>query len=294
MDFHQLQYFVAIAESGSITAAAKKLFLSQPPLSMQMKQLEKELGCVLFLRGAREIQLTEAGKLLYNRAKSLLELRRVTEEELAACADGTSGTIRLGMISSVGSSLLPQWLAAFHTKHPDIRFSVYEADTYQILEKLHQDRIEMALVRSPFSAEGIQRIPLRSESLIAVGHRSFFADATSISLQQLAEQPLIVYRRWENILNQKFRTLGITPSYFCVNEDARTTVLLGRCRVGHWNHSTVCLLFAPQPGNHYGANCRCHARYHNFYGTPRTGIYGTTYTLFLGGIAKNLQGSLET
>lgn len=224
MDFHQLQYFVAIVESGSITAAAKKLFLSQPPLSMQMKQLEKELGCILFLRGAREIQLTEAGKLLYNRAKSLLELRRVTEEELAACADGTSGTIRLGMISSVGSSLLPQWLAVFHTKHPDIRFSVYEADTYQILEKLHQDRIEMALVRSPFSAEGIQRIPLRSESLIAVGHCSFFADATSISLQQLAEQPLIVYRRWENILNQKFRTLGITPSYFCVNEDARTTV----------------------------------------------------------------------
>lgn len=224
MDFHQLRYFVAIAESGSITAAAKKLFLSQPPLSMQMKQLEKELGCVLFLRGAREIQLTEAGKLLYNRAKSLLELRRVTEEELAACADGTSGTIRLGMISSVGSSLLPQWLAVFHTKHPDIRFSVYEADTYRILEKLHQDRIEMALVRSPFSAEGIQRIPLRSESLIAVGHRSFFADATSISLRQLAEQPLIVYRRWENILNQKFHTLGITTSYFCLNEDARTTV----------------------------------------------------------------------
>ena len=52
MDFHQLQYFVAIAESGSITAAAKKLFLSQPPLSMQMKRLEKELGCILFLRGA--------------------------------------------------------------------------------------------------------------------------------------------------------------------------------------------------------------------------------------------------
>ena len=95
MDFHQLQYFVAIAESGSITAAAKKLFLSQPPLSMQMKRLEKELGCVLFLRGAREVQLTEAGKLLYTRAKSMLELRRITEEELAVCSEQTSGTIRL-------------------------------------------------------------------------------------------------------------------------------------------------------------------------------------------------------
>ena len=88
MDFHQLQYFVAIAESGSITAAAKKLFLSQPPLSMQMKRLEKELGCVLFLRGAREVQLTEAGKLLYTRAKSMLELRRITEEELAVYKRG--------------------------------------------------------------------------------------------------------------------------------------------------------------------------------------------------------------
>ena len=136
MDFHQLQYFVAIAESGSITAAAKKLFLSQPPLSMQMKRLEKELGCVLFLRGAREVQLTEAGKLLYTRAKSMLELRRITEEELAVCSEQTSGTIRLGVISSVGCSLLPQWLKWFHAQYPQIRFSLYESDTYQILEKL--------------------------------------------------------------------------------------------------------------------------------------------------------------
>lgn len=224
MDFHQLQYFVAIAESGSITAAAKKLFLSQPPLSMQMKRLEKELGCVLFLRGAREVQLTEAGKLLYTRAKSMLELRRITEEELAVCSEQTSGTIRLGVISSVGCSLLPQWLKWFHAQYPQIRFSLYESDTYQILEKLHQDRVELALVRSPFSAEGIQKVPLQTESLTAVGHHSFFSDADTISLQELAERPLIIYRRWEHILNQTFRTLELPVSYFCVNEDARTTV----------------------------------------------------------------------
>ena len=214
MDFHQLQYFVAIAESGSITAAAKKLFLSQPPLSMQMKRLEKELGCVLFLRGAREVQLTEAGKLLYTRAKSMLELRRITEEELAVCSEQTSGTIRLGVISSVGCSLLPQWLKSFHLQYPQIHFSLYESDTYQILEKLHQDRVELALVRSPFSAEGIQKVSLQTESLIAVGHHSFFSDADTISLQELAERPLIIYRR----------TLELPVSYFCLNEDARTTV----------------------------------------------------------------------
>ena len=138
--------------------AAKKLFLSQPPLSMQMKRLEKELGCVLFLRGAREVQLTEAGKLLYTRAKSMLELRRITEEELAVCSEQTSGTIRLGVISSVGCSLLPQWLKWFHAQYPQIRFSLYESDTYQILEKLHQDRVELALVRSHSESSPTDRI----------------------------------------------------------------------------------------------------------------------------------------
>ena len=154
----------------------------------------------------------------------MLELRRITEEELAVCSEQTSGTIRLGVISSVGCSLLPQWLKWFHAQYPQIRFSLYESDTYQILEKLHQDRVELALVRSPFSAEGIQKVPLQTESLIAVGHHSFFSEADTISLQELAERPLIIYRRWEHILNQTFRTLELPVSYFCVNEDARTTV----------------------------------------------------------------------
>ena len=101
---------------------------------------------------------------------------------------------------------------------------VKERHQNQILEKLHQDRVELALVRSPFSAEGIQKVPLQTESLIAVGHHSFFSEADTISLQELAERPLIIYRRWEHILNQTFRTLELPVSYFCVNEDARTTV----------------------------------------------------------------------
>ena len=281
MDFHQLQYFVAIAESGSITAAAKKLFLSQPPLSMQMKRLEKELGCVLFLRGAREVQLTEAGKLLYTRAKSMLELRRITEEELAVCSEQTSGTIRLGVISSVGCSLLPQWLKWFHAQYPQIRFSLYESDTYQILEKLHQDRVELALVRSPFSAEGIQKVPLQTESLIAVGHHSFFSKADTISLQELAERPLIIYRRWEHILNQTFRTLELPVSYFCVNEDARTTV--------YWADAGVCLLPAAKSGNPNRSHLRFSAGYDDLSGTARTGISCPSYKNFLGGLTETLQ-----
>lgn len=77
MDLKQLQSFVTIAQEGSISAAAKKLHISQPPLSQQLKALERELGVVLLERGPRHVQLTDAGQLLYERALGMLELARV-------------------------------------------------------------------------------------------------------------------------------------------------------------------------------------------------------------------------
>ena len=71
MDLKQLKYFVTVAEEGTISAAAKKLFMSQPPLSIQMKLLEQELGCPLFERGQKHIRLTDTGKLLYDRAQNI-------------------------------------------------------------------------------------------------------------------------------------------------------------------------------------------------------------------------------
>lgn len=80
MDLKQLTYFVTVIKEGTISGAARKLNLSQPPLSTQMKLLEEEFGCVLFERGSRKIQLTEAGQLLYERAVTMLELSEVTKK----------------------------------------------------------------------------------------------------------------------------------------------------------------------------------------------------------------------
>ena len=82
MDLKQLKYFVTVAEEGTISAAAKKLFMSQPPLSTQMKLLEQELGCPLFERGQKHIRLTDTGKLLYDRAQNILKM------EAKACPNG--------------------------------------------------------------------------------------------------------------------------------------------------------------------------------------------------------------
>ena len=102
MELRQLTYFITVVEEGTISSAARKLNLTQPPLSAQMKQLEAECGCVLFERTSRRIQLTEAGRMLYNRALTLLELADITRQELKDYREGTSGTLRLGVVSSVG------------------------------------------------------------------------------------------------------------------------------------------------------------------------------------------------
>ncbi len=82
MDIKQLKYFYTIAEEGQITSAAKKLNIAQPPLSYQLKNLENELGVKLVERGSRNIKLTDAGLMLYNRAKQILDLTETTIDEL--------------------------------------------------------------------------------------------------------------------------------------------------------------------------------------------------------------------
>lgn len=106
MDIRQLLYFTTIAEEGSISAAAKKLHLSQPPLSYQMKLLEEELHLPLIERSARGIALTEAGRVLYKRAQGILELSELTRKEMLAMASGFTGTLHIGTVSSSGASLL--------------------------------------------------------------------------------------------------------------------------------------------------------------------------------------------
>ena len=100
MDIRQLQYFTAVVENGTISEAARKLHISQPPLSTQIKALESECGVTLFERGARHITLTEAGRLLYRHAVQILSLEKAAEAEMQNLRTGKQGSIRIGLISS--------------------------------------------------------------------------------------------------------------------------------------------------------------------------------------------------
>lgn len=228
MDIKSLQYFIAVVECTSITKAAKYLHISQPPLSQQLKQLESELGVTLFERGPRSITLTSAGESLYHRAKTIVDFTEETYREISNIGCGSRGQIRLGVISSFNPTLLADVIKDFSEKYPLVHFEVYEQNTYQLLESLENNLIELAFVRTPFEDNNFDRILLEQDSLVAYGHKSFFNDLSSemVTPEFFNKNPIIIYRRWKSVFNFYFDKLGIKPIYSCINDDAKTSLIL--------------------------------------------------------------------
>ena len=128
----------------------------------------------------------------------------------------------------------------FHEQFPEIRFELYENDTYRVIEQLQSKVLDLAIVRTPFQSDNLTCYTLVKEHLLAVGNKKYFSSDTSyntkhtlstdrkiataepdpnvtISLKELAEHPLIVYHRWLPVLDQHFETLKLQPNYLCIN-----------------------------------------------------------------------------
>lgn len=234
MDLKQLKYFMTIVEEQQITAAARRLHMAQPPLSHQMKMLEQELGTTLFERGPHQIELTDAGQLLAQRAEQLLTLADSTRREIDDLNKGLRGTLHLGTISSSGSILLNPGLHRFHLEYPDVHFEIHDANTYQLIDLLRQGIIEIGIVRTPFPADSFNCIYLKPEPMVAAmtGELDWCPDRSHIPLKELDQRPLIIYRRFDPLLRDAFSHARIQPVITCRNDDARTTVLWANAGLG--------------------------------------------------------------
>jgi len=234
MDIKQLTYFITIVEEGNITHAANKLHMAQPPLSTQLKLLEVELGIQLLERGARKIKLTDAGKILYKRAKHIVEITNSTIKEIEEFRNGIQGTLRLGTISSSGTALLSRRVIEFNKEYPNIKFEIHEGNTYEVLEMMNSGIIEVGIVRTPFNSQNLDCLFLDSEPMIAVMNEDydFKNESDEIILKDLKDIPLIMYRRFEKLLLSEFDKLDFTPNIFCINDDVRTTMLWARAGLG--------------------------------------------------------------
>ncbi|KRL93832.1 LysR family transcriptional regulator [Levilactobacillus hammesii] len=233
MNFRQLEYFLAVADAGQITAAAHHLHMAQPPLSYQIKQLENELGVPLLNRAASGVTLTPAGQLLRDYARQLIDLRERADSQVRSLGQGLAGVLSVGVVSSSMGATPNAKLRTLTRHYPKVQIRLFEDNTYGLLDRLEKHLIDIAIVRTPFTAPGLASKVLATENMVAVVPQKYdhFAGAT-LQVADLADVPLIIYRRFEQIFQTTFDEQGIQPFIACTCDDARTAVQWADARMG--------------------------------------------------------------
>ena len=196
MELRQLRYFVAVAEERHFGRAAKKLRLSQPPLSTQIKGLEEELGVKLFQRSTRQVALTDAGRTFLERAEGILEAVEEAKEAAKGADEGVGGRLEIGFISSATLGLLPPAIRLFRERFGGVEIELRELTSAQQIDALYAGEIRVGLVRLPLRAPGLRFEPLQEESfLVALPSGHPLEALESVPLEAMVDQPLIFFTR---------------------------------------------------------------------------------------------------
>lgn len=146
MELRVLRYFLAVAQEGSVTHAARRFHISQPTLSKQLKDLEGELGKKLFVRSSFSVRLTEEGMLLRKRAEEILDMVDKTEEEFKALGEVNGGDIHIGAAESDGIRHLARRIKAVQARYPRIRVHLYSGDRSDLAQRLEQGLLDFAVL----------------------------------------------------------------------------------------------------------------------------------------------------
>ncbi len=233
LNLKQLGYFVAIAEEGQITAAAKRLHISQPPLSYELAQLERELDTQLVRRGPRGTTLTEAGKLLYERATTILALATATTREVSSLGKGMTGTLTLAVADSAVGRAPSVRLADLGAHYPDVSLEVREGSVSETLDLVKSGIAEVGVVRTPFASQGLRCRYAPVEQLVAVIPPAFeVGDELSVTLVDLARVPLVCDRRCAEAVRRLLAERSLEASVACLTEDTRTTCACATAGLG--------------------------------------------------------------
>lgn len=220
MDVKDLKYFLAVAQEGTVTKASKKLCISQPPLSRQLKDLEEELGVTLFYRGKRHIELSDEGVFLKQQAEEILSLIDITESQLKTKGDGTHGTVSLGVTEGCGAGVLSDIIMDFHKLYPEVDYNVWCSSSQEIGERLARGLFDIGIVREPFNSTKFDSTPLRKEAWIIIlskNHPLAHNGSDEIELSQLSNEQLIVPSRTPMVdeLNSWFNEQGTKRKIIC-------------------------------------------------------------------------------
>jgi DNA-binding transcriptional LysR family regulator len=195
VDVQALRYFVEVARRQGFTRASETLHVTQPAISKMVKALEEELGTPLLVRERRRVTLTDAGRLVLERAQGVLDSLRAIEEEVVELARLRRGRLRLGLPPMVGVTFFPPLLAEFHTAYPGVVLELREEGSHHI-EALVADReLDVGAVVLPTDEQLFATLPFVRDDLRAVLHPHHpLASRRALALRDLAGYPFVLYR----------------------------------------------------------------------------------------------------
>ena len=201
MELRQLRYFMAVADELHFGRAAQRLHMSQPPLSVQVGRLEREVGLPLFERSTRRVSLTPAGRHLQARARRILDEVDAVRAEMRDYVDGLAGQLTAGFVSSANYTVLPEVVRLFRARRDRVNLTLLPLTSGEQLDRLRDGSIDVGIVRDEFPDAGSSPSRLLTEVVfeerlvlcLPVGHP--LARRTEVSVSEAASVPMIAYPR---------------------------------------------------------------------------------------------------
>lgn len=215
MNFHQLNVFYEVAKAKSFTAAAEKLYLTQPAVTLQIQNMEEYYKTKLFEHAGKQIVLTHAGKVLFDFAEKIFDLARLAEEAIADFRRLDRGVLKIDAAFTFADYYLPILLEAFYKKYPRIALQVHTGNTSQIIENTLLHRNDIAFVAYRPETDKLVAKEFISDRLVGVvslDHK--FARRGSIALKELNGEFLILREQGSSprkILDEVLKTKGVSP-----------------------------------------------------------------------------------
>ena len=197
MEFRVLRYFLTVAREGSITGAANSLHLTQPTLSRQLQDLEKELGQTLLIRGKHKITLTPEGMILRKRAEEIVDMVEKTEAEFNSISDVIGGDIYIGSGETDSMKYIARVMKDIQQEYPNVKFHVYSGNAEDVIEKLDKGLLDFGVLIQPIDLSKYDNITLPEKDLwgVLMLKSSPLAKKEFVTLEDLASVPILASRQ---------------------------------------------------------------------------------------------------
>lgn len=229
MELRQIRYFKAVAEERSFTRGAQRVAVSQPPLSLQIKKLEEELGSELFVRGRTEVTLTTAGAALLPNANRILAAVADAVEAVQNAAKGVTGVLRIGFVASASFDLIPRFVRALQARHPRIEVRLVDGTTRKQIELIHSGELDFGLVRLPIDDGRLVSSVIKREKFVFVANESHPLAVRNkpVRLAELKDETFVFFPRkfappFFDLFISSCNSAGFSPSILHELEQIQT------------------------------------------------------------------------